>query len=260
MWLQGHLIWLYDVSQWSGNTIQGLWWTVALAATTNEQFAYVWPLASKRHSINHTSAIEAVGSEFCCSPFTSLPLQPLSLCSISLSCSLSPSALSVFLCSPSMPPFPPRYLSPPLSSVSRKHLSFHRPAQTVDSQRQRNAFTLRGALHLTAGAEAGLHAPTEGEWGWCWRGTTVRLSSALVPLEGTCIVGRYFTNNLPYLSLIFKRNILTVYSPSFPQTKPHCVQSAVSHFLACGCNKFKGMVWNMTSSKSDVIWGRGEKV
>lgn len=35
--------------------------------------------------------------------------------------------------------------------------------ETVACQRQQNAFTLSGALHLTAGAEAGLHASTEGE-------------------------------------------------------------------------------------------------
>lgn len=33
----------------------------------------------------------------------------------------------------------------------------------MGSQRQRNAFTLREALHLTAGAEASLRAPTEAE-------------------------------------------------------------------------------------------------
>lgn len=66
----GCLIWLCDVSQWSDDTVQGLWWTAALAATTNEQFAYVWPLASEHHSINHTSTIGAV------SFVASLPISP----------------------------------------------------------------------------------------------------------------------------------------------------------------------------------------
>lgn len=64
-----------------------------------------------------------------------------------------------------MPPFSPLPSTYHLLSSLRisQHISFQRIAQTVDSQRQRNAFTLRGALHLTAGAEAGLLAPAEGE-------------------------------------------------------------------------------------------------
>lgn len=41
--------------------------------------------------------------------------------------------------------------------------SFHIIARTEASQRQQKAFTQRGALHLTAGAEACLHASTRGE-------------------------------------------------------------------------------------------------
>lgn len=97
--------------------------------------------------------------------FASLPptLYQPSLCSVSLSCFLSSPALSVFLCSPSMPRlFFPLPITFSLSRISR-HLSFRWIAQTVSCQRQRNALTLRGALHLTAGTEAGLHAPAEGE-------------------------------------------------------------------------------------------------
>lgn len=94
-------------------------------------------------------------------PSASLPpsLRHLCLCSLSLSCFLSVSALCFFhVC----PPTPTITSSLSLLRISR-HLSFQRIAQTVNSQRQRNAFTLREALHLTAGAEAGLHAPAEGE-------------------------------------------------------------------------------------------------
>lgn len=41
-----------------------------------------------------------------------------------------------------------------------------------------------------------------------------------------------------------------------------CVQGAGGPgliFLAYGLHKFKGMVWNMTSSQDDVIRGLGEK-
>ena len=79
-------------------------------------------------------------------------LQHLSLCWFSLSCFLSPCALSVFLCSPSF------FFSLPITSCllcTSQHLSFQRIAQAVDSQRQQNAFTLRGsfASHSWCGGE-----------------------------------------------------------------------------------------------------------
>lgn len=46
------------------------------------------------------------------------------------------------------------YLSTSFLSVNSRDSEFSKTAF---------AFTLRGALHLTAGAEAGLHAPAEGE-------------------------------------------------------------------------------------------------
>ena len=262
MWLRGRLIWLCDVSRWPGDTIQGLWRTAALAATTNEQFAYVWPLASERHSINHTSAMAAVGFGLRFSP-TRLPsFARLSLRSISLSCFLSSPALRVFLCFPSKPPFffpspspppPPRThaITSSLLRISR-HLPSQWLAQTVGSQRQRNAFTLRGsfASHSWCGGGSACTHRGRGR-GWCWRVTTVRLSSTLVPLGRTCTVGRHFMNNLPYLRLIFNGYILIECSPPFVQTKQHHTQGALSHFWGgggCGLHKFKGMMWNMTSS------------
>lgn len=85
-------------------------------------------------------------------PPSSLSLSSPSLCSISLSCFLSSSALSVSLCSLSLPPPPPpphpptQQLSPPLFSVSLDISPLSAPAETVASERQRNAFTLRGEL------------------------------------------------------------------------------------------------------------------
>lgn len=127
MWLQGNggcLIWLCDVSRWSDNTIQGLWWTAALAAATNEQFAYVWPLASERHSINHMSTAAAVGVSVLQLSFASSLSTPTPSLHF-----LSASSQQFFLCSPYIPLFFfPHYLTPSVFSVSLS--TFHIIAQT----------------------------------------------------------------------------------------------------------------------------------
>lgn len=267
MWLRGSLIWLCDVSRWSGDTIQGLWWTAALAATTNEQFAYVWPLASERRSINHTSAIVAVGFQFCCSPLhlSHSPLRRLSLCSVSLSCFLSSTALRVFLsllrlCLHFFFFFAPSTYH--LSLFSSYLSAYFLSVNSTDSEFSKTAkcFYIKGsfASHSWCGGEPACSHRGRGR-DWCWRATTVRLSSALVPLGGTC-TERYFMSNLPYLSLIFKNkksySILTVLCSN----KTALYAGFSVSLFGLWLHKFKGTVWNTTSSLGDVIWGRGEKV
>lgn len=82
-------------------------------------------------------------------------------------------------------------------------------AQTADSQRRQQCFYIKASFASRSWCGGGPRAAMEGdgETSVC-RGTTVRLSSALVPLGRTCVVGRnYFMNNWPNLSLRFKRNI-----------------------------------------------------
>lgn len=190
-------------------------------------------------------------------PFLSHPpfaVSPLS--HSSLSCCLSSPALALFLCSLSMPPLPPCYLSPSLLSVSLNIFPFRRLAQTAKMLFHKGKLCISQLVRRRASRTHRGRRRSR-----CWRVTTVRLSSALVPLGGTCIVGRnYFMNNLPYLSLIVKRNILSERSPTFVWAKQHCVHGLLSYFFGLWLCKFKGMVWNMTSSQGDVIWGLGEKV
>lgn len=99
------------MSLWSGSTARGPWRTAAPAAATNEQFTYAWPLACERHSINHTSAVAAVGFQFFAAP---LPLlsQPPSAFRLCLVSKLSV-MLPVFPCSRCLPPpRPPVHASP----------------------------------------------------------------------------------------------------------------------------------------------------
>lgn len=252
-----------QATQFKGSGEQQLWQQLQMSSL---HMYDPWHLNATQSITHRLWRLSALG-------FASLPpsfpsFAHLSLRSISLSCFLSSPALSVFLCFPSKPPF---YFSssPPRTHAitsSLLHIARHLPsqwlAQTVDSQRQRNAFTLRGSFASHSWCGGGPACTHRGRGrGWCWRVTTVRLSSTLVPLGRTCNVGRYFMNNLPYLRLIFNGYILTVRSPPFVQTKQHCTQGALSHFFGgLWLHKFKGMMWNMTLSPGDVIWGRGEKI
>lgn len=168
MWLQGGLIWLCP-------TVQGLWWT---AATTNEQFAYVWPLAPGCCSI--TVARASVRFLFCTSP--SSPIHPWALVILStLSC--FPSFFFLFF----------TVLSSPtifhLLSFLYLSSSFF-SANTTDTglSKALKCFYIKGNLashSWCGGGSACCHRGSGREW-W-WRVPTARLSSSLVPLGEWCM-------------------------------------------------------------------------
>lgn len=162
MWLWGCLIWLYDVSLWTGSTTRRLWWTAA--------WQHLQMSSLHMHGPWHVNATQSIThrqqrlSDFGFAAPLSLPshlpfaVSPMS--HSSLSCRLSSPALAVFLCSLSTPLLPPQYLSPSLPSLSLNIFPFS--ATSADAgllKDDQNAFTLREALHLTAGAEAGLTHP-----------------------------------------------------------------------------------------------------
>lgn len=160
--------------------------------TKNVKFAYVWPLNQSGVSHGHAAWI-------CCSCLAFLQLSI-----VSISCFLSSSARSVLAtCACNAPALPIT------SSVLCNILQWL--AQTVDSQRREKCFYIKASFASRSWCGGGPRATAEGdrETSVC-RGTTVRLSSALVPLGRTCILWRnYFMNDLPYSSLIFKRNIIS---------------------------------------------------
>lgn len=101
-------------------------------------------------------------------------------------------------------------------ACSHCHVSFLPPlsVNSTDSEFLKTAkcFYIKGsfASHSWCGGGPAYSHRRRGR-DWCWRVTTVRLNSTLVPLGGTCIMGRNFTsNNLPLL----KFNILKKYTLS----------------------------------------------
>lgn len=78
---------------------------------------------------------------------------------------------------------------------------------SADSGFSKTCFYIKASFASRSWCGGGPRATAEGDEE---TGTTVRLSSALVPLGRTRVVGRnYFMNNLPYSRLIFKRNIIS---------------------------------------------------
>lgn len=152
--------------------------------TKNEQFTYVWPLTMKCHSINFAF---------------------LQLSIVSISCFLSSSSRSVLAACACNAPALPITSSVLLCNILQWL------AQTVDSQRRQKRFYIKASFASRSWCGGGPRATAEGdrETG-IRRGTTVRLSSTLVPLGRTCILWRnYFMNDLPHSSLIFKSNIIS---------------------------------------------------
>lgn len=159
--------------------------------TKNERCTYVWPL--NQSGVCHGQAAQICSS---CLGFLQLSI-------VSVSCFPSSSAGSVLAACACIAP-----ALPITSSVLCNILQWL--AQIADSQRRRKCFYIKASFASRSWCGGGPRASVEGdrETSIC-RSTTVRLSSALVPLGRTCILWRnYFMNNLPYSSLIFKRDII----------------------------------------------------
>lgn len=178
-------MWLYNAS----------WRHIARALFNSElkmsSLHYVWPL--NQSGVSH-------GPWICCSCLAFLQLSI-----VSISCFLSSSARSVLAARVCNAP-----ALPSTSSVLCNILQCL--AQTVDSQRCRKCFYIKASFASHSWCGGGPRDTAEGGWeaGIC-RATTVRFSRALVPLGRTCILWRkYFMNDLPYSSLIFKRNIISL--------------------------------------------------
>lgn len=151
MWLWGCLIWLCDVSRWPGNTTHGALvngspgsnykWAVYICMTPG-----IWTTLNQSHIVYSDCWLSDLLLPLVLLSHPPFTISPLSRSPCHVSCL---PLLCVFLCSPSTPPLPPHYL---LSSLylATSFLSM----TSTDS-----AFTLRGALHLTAGAEADLMHP-----------------------------------------------------------------------------------------------------
>lgn len=154
MWLLGCWIWLCDGSYWLGKTSSGEqqpWQQLQMSIL---HMYDPWHLSATQSIIHQLWQLSAISF--------AAPLPPsihrFSFDSISLSCFLSSSARTVFLCSPSMPPLPLHYPSPSHFSVS---LVFPSSDYGTDSGFSKTAewFYIMEALHLTADAEAGLNHP-----------------------------------------------------------------------------------------------------
>lgn len=244
------------MSWWSDDTIQGLWWTAALAAATNEQFAYVWPQASERHSINHTSTVAAVG--------VSVPGSVLGFFSV-FSHAISPfPACLLLVCLSLFSIHPCAFFSPLPNTFSllgiSQHLSFHIIAQTGFSKTAK-CFYMKAsfASHSWCGGGPACFHKRIGR-NWCLRVTTVRSSSTLVPLGGTCMVGRFsLTAVCPNKKVWYlERKKCSLCTIRILYSKH--LHSALSYILACGWTTSKVLCETWHASLDDVIWGYGEKV
>lgn len=224
----------YSRQGWKTDTVSQSWWCtlqllVVLHVTSGMLNLIVWCVPVVRRHYSRALANSSPGSDYkwavciCMTPgiwtplnqshigysrcwlsalmlpFASLPpsLYYLSLCWFSLSCFLSPCAISVFLCSPSFFPLPITFF---LLRISQ-HFSFQCISKDSGFSKTAKCFHIKGsfASHSWCGGEPACSHRRRGR-DWCWRVPTVRLSSTLFPLGGTCIVGRNFmNNNLPLL-------------------------------------------------------------